>query len=218
MNKQIFFIRTAPYTYKIKNHNLYESFNVVATRKKDISLRRDSSEYFLRNIPKVVFSIDLVFCSPTKRSIKTAKFITSKPQVFHELYEVFYSMNNFINEVEFFDADKKPNVQKARTGFVQGLINNRLQESYGQAIRRVEDILKILEQVTDGKVVVVTHGFFLKIIEAYIKDKSIKNNPRRLLKYFDGKKETFKFCEGFVVDYKNKKFVFDRYIRNRKEV
>ena len=126
MNKQIFFIRTAPYTYKIKNHNLYESFNVVATRKKDISLRRDSSEYFLRNIPKVVFRADVVFCSPAKRSIKTAKFISRKPYILHELYEVFYSMNNFIKEVEFFDSEEKPNVQKARTGFVQGLIDNRL--------------------------------------------------------------------------------------------
>ena len=86
-----------------------------------------------------------------------------------------------------------------------------------EVILRIEKIL-MLSKSGEENILFISHGFFLKVIEAYIRDKSIKENPINLLKYFDGSHETFKFCEGFVVIYEREEFVFRTYIRNKSEI
>lgn len=202
---KIYFLRTAPYAYLLKGADLYDSFDLVATRKKDVGVLHQQII-----LPKNLKNISCVFSSPTKRSKQTAAFV-GKSKILESLYEVEYSMHEFITKEDFF-AGGQPNVTKARKAFVSSLITNKLQESYSSVIQRVETTLAVLSHV-EGDAVVFTHGFFLKIIEAYIHDKSINTNFQKLLHYFSGDTETFHFLEGFTVISHSGQFTFKDYVK-----
>lgn len=212
MIKQIFIIRTAPYDYQIEGMSLYESFNAVAKRKIEVSINSKAAGYFDRKLSSKIVNISSVYCSPRTRSIETAKFVSQDPQIFNELIEVKFRMEDFISEKDFFDKQGKPKVQKARKFFVFALINDNLEESYQEVMQRIELLIDKIKKDKSNKVLIFSHGFYMKIIEAYIRDNSIKSNPKKLLNYFDGSIETFKFCEGFILDQKNGKLVFNAYI------
>lgn len=210
MTKQVFIIRTAPYDYQIDGKNLYQSFNAVAKREIEVSIKPAARDLLGTDL---FFDIDSVYCSPRKRSIQTAKLITSHPKVFEELMEIGFKMEDFISEQNFYDKQGNPNVLVARKAFVKALIGSELKESYEEILRRIEFLLKLILEDKSDKVLIFSHGFFMKIIEAYIKDRSIQDNPKNLLKYFDGSSETFKFCEGFILELNDGKFEFNTYIR-----
>lgn len=212
MTKQIFIIRTAPYDYQLKGMNLYQSFNAVAKREVEVSIK-PTAAYFKSNLSLETLESDSIYCSPRKRSILTAHFVTKKPKVMNELIEVRFKMEDFIPEKDFYDKQGNPKVKKARKYFVNALINSNLEESYKEVMQRIESLLKTISQDKSEKVVIFSHGFFMKIIEAYIKDRSIDNYPKNLLKYFDGSSETFKFCEGFILELSDGEFKFNAYIR-----
>ncbi|MDO8503938.1 MAG: histidine phosphatase family protein [bacterium] len=214
MKKRIFIIRTTPYDYLIPGMNLYQSFNAVAKRKVEISVKPEAKEYFRKNLPIEILNTNSVYCSPRKRSIQTANFILSDPRVLEELIEVKFEMEDFITEKGFYDKQGNANVQKARKAFVKALVNNKLGESYKEVIQRIESLLKMISQDRSNKILVFSHGFFMKIIEAYVKDSSVKNRSKNLLKYFDGSSETFKFCGGFILEFENGEFEFNSYIKN----
>lgn len=211
--KKVIFIRTAPYNYLIEGCNLYESFDAVAKKKIDVSLRNDARIVFKKNFPRGTYKE--VFCSPRLRSKQTARFLTKNPKQLSILSEVYYGMGDFITQGDFLGKDHIPNVMRARTAFVNALIENKLGESYKNVINRVKKVLKKASK-SELNQIFISHGFFLKIIEAYIKDPSIEHAPSNLLKYFDGKGETFHFCEGFKVEFDGKKFTFKKYLRNIK--
>lgn len=214
MKKTIYFIRTAPYDYQERSKTLYESFDLVATRIKDPSLNTHAKDHFLKNIDSRYFLSADIYCSPTLRSQQTAAFVGKEYATLPELYEINYSMSDFINESEFFSNGSNPNVTKARKAFVNALLEGKTQEKFKSVIKRIKVLLQIIQTKESQKVVVFTHGFFMKVIEAYIRNAEIEKNYLLLLDYFSGDSETFKFCEGFkVVEEKTNLLVKD-YIRN----
>lgn len=217
MKQTIYFIRGAPYKYLVKGENLYRSFDKVARKDFDPDLTSESKRFFFKNIPKDILSSNLIFHSPNKRSKNTALLISRNVTELNLLSEINYSMKNFISEDEFF-KDSKPNVNRARKSFFYGLINNKLIEKYEEVIKRIEKLLIICCSSKKESILFISHGFFMKVIEVYIKDSKIKNDPNLLLNYFDGEKETFRFCEGFKLNYQNNKVTFDSYIRNKCDI
>lgn len=215
MNKIIYFLRTAPYNYQLDNYDIYDSFDLVASREANVSIIHPVINFIRPQLWSEIKNIKTIFCSPIKRSKQTAKLVGENYKTIPELYEVKYSMKQFITKKDFYKHDKL-NVTNARESFVKSLMEDNLTESYSEVIKRVEKLLLLINEVKEEKVLVFSHGFFLKIIEAYIRDESISNDPQKLLLYFDGKHETFKFGEGFVVT-KEKKYTFSRYVRNKKE-
>lgn len=213
--KKIYFLRSAPYKYAIKGEDLYDSFNEVAKKTHNPKLSSYAKNYLLTHVPDDAVVNSLVFYSPNFRSKHTAKLISPNIKKLPSLLEIGYQMEDFISKEEFF-KDNTPNVKLARMLFVNALVTNRLQEKYNSVLERIRDALDRCSKTQQTKIVVISHGFFLKVIEAFIRDPKIVRDPSRLIHYFDGTAETFKFCEGFVVEYDGKKFVFKLYIRNKK--
>lgn len=213
--KKIYILRSAPYDYLVKGKTLYESFDLVAQGKFSPKVNKEVGKQLLvptfkQKNPNDIF----VICSRQKRSIETAQFIANKIQTTNLLIEVGYKMDDFISKKSFYSKNGKPDVDKARRNFVSALIRNKLQEKYNSVINRIEKIFEIIRNTDEKYVVLISHGFFMKIIEAYIKDAEIKNSPKKLLKYFSGRHETFHFCEGFVLGEEGGTFKFKKYIRN----
>lgn len=197
MTKNISVVRTAPYNYSIAGCNLYESFNQVAKKMIDPPILASVNLLLIKKITKENSNFETVYCSPRKRSVQTAQLFSQNPTILPELSEVCYEMENFIEPDSFFSASGTPQVQRARIAFVYALVNNKLEETYQQVINRIESFLKIISKQKSNNKLIFSHGFIMKIMEAYIQDQSIKDTPSKLLQYFDGKSETFHFLEGF---------------------
>lgn len=218
MKKTAYFLRSAPYNYIVPGKNLYQSFDLVARKKYDPHLIERAGDFFKQNVPKEVFHTQESFTSSDKRCIQTADFLEVSYETSPLLSEVRYIMGNLIKESEFFEQNGKPNVNKARKVFVNNLIGNKLEESYASVISRIDKLMTIIKQNELTCITMFSHGFYLKIIEAYIKNPSIKDDPCKLLQYFNGSNETFRFCEGFKVEINNDNVKFIRYIRNKKGI
>lgn len=209
--KTLYFVRTGPYEYKIPGRDLYDSFNVVAIRECDPGLKDGATEYIAQHLSQIVPASDLILTSPTRRSSMSGKSINNTIYSSPLLYEVKYRMDNFIDRNDFY-INNVPNVTKARKAFVRALIDSELEESYSEVLKRVSSLLELVNARSATTIVLFSHGFFLKIVEAYIRDQEIITKPQKLLRYFTGEVETFKFCEGFVVEENNKSFTFRHYI------
>lgn len=201
MSKKVYLMRSAPYEYMVPGMNLYQSFDVIGKGEYEVEIDEPQLAHFAQKIPPQLKN-GVVLSSPRLRSVQTALLLTPRPVVAEELREVGYSMIEFISESEFFNADGSPNVTKARKAFVHALIEDRLSEKFAELIERIEKILARVVQMPNKKVVMISHGFFMKIFEAYMLDAEIKKEPRRLLKYFSGEKEAFHF--GDVVEFEQK--------------
>lgn len=216
MNKVIYFLRSAPYNYLIHGQNLYHSFDLVAKKIVDPPLKSGARKYFDRNVPKGVYRSNQVYTSKDQRAIQTGQFVNGNTKTLNLLKEVRYSMSNFISEQDFYGLDNKPQTDKARKAFVSALVGNHLEEGYNNLFKRIKILIKYISKEDFESVTIITHGFLLKIIEAYLRDPEVAKNPVRLLSYFSGESQTFSFCEGFVATQSQFSIRFKRYIRNKK--
>lgn len=208
--KTFIFTRSVPYSYLLPGQSLYQSFNSVATGTIDVDVSDGAAEYFNQHLGEMVKGVQKVYCSPRLSSRRTAKLSGLSPVVLTELKEVSYSMSDFISEQEFF-IDDRPQVDTARQLFVKALVQDKLSEKYGEIMSRTQRVLNLLKQENAEKVLIISHGFILKIIEAVIRDPLVASQPELLLKYFDGKHETFGFCQGFVAQIRANEITFNRY-------
>lgn len=210
--KKIFIIRTAPYEYALMGRTLYQSFNDVAKHLVETHINKNFAHLFKTyTFLKQTNNIS-VYCSPRKRSIQTAKIACIHPIIMKELSEVKFCMENFIDEENFYSKQDKPLISKARRLFINALINNKLDESFQDVIHRIESVIQTIILEKNSTIVLFSHGFYMKIFESYIRDPYIKQNPRRVLNYFDGSVETFKFCEGFSLEASDKRILFHSYL------
>lgn len=190
--KKIIVIKTAPYSYKLPGRTLYNSFDAVARNIVDPGITGTyEKEYEGKGAA--------VFCSPRRRATQSAQLISHDFTQLPELREIEYKMSNFISRKEFYRYGS-PNVTLARKRFFRALVSGNLDESFASVIARIQRVIDMVSQSSPDKVIVISHGFFIKVFEAYIHDRSIKRNPQRLLNYFDGSHESFGFGEGFEIN------------------
>lgn len=215
MRKQIIFLRSAPYDYLMGENDLYDSFDLVARGTVDPGLNEGALEKLKQVSAKLPFKPCVVYSSGLLRSRQTARVIGAKVIVREELGEVKYRMKEFISRSDFYSLEARPNINKARRLFIKSLVNNKLSESYSQVMARAMALLTLIGREPYAKIGVVSHGFFLKIVESLIRDRTIETIPLRLLNYFNGQRETFKFGEGYCVRLAKNNFSFIGYIRNK---
>ena len=80
----------------------------------------------------------------------------------------------------------------ARTKFLQDFVNNTLLEPRKRIEARIKRILKKAEY-TD--ILLVTHTFLMKILEAFIKFPDLFKYPQKLKGNFTVNKRLFDYCE-----------------------
>lgn len=196
MIKDVVFLRPLNYNYKIGDHDIYDSFDLVARRNVNPSIIPIDKATALSTAPDLLKQADVVYCSRAIRSQETAAFFSDTP-ITLPVHEIEYSMSDFIPKEDFYLPDGSPDVNKARRLFFQAFTEDRLQESFQSVIDRIKYTLQVIKEVDSEFVAVITHGFLLAVIEAYIRDPSIEEDPKKLLDYYDGSTITFHFFEGF---------------------
>jgi broad specificity phosphatase PhoE len=217
--RSIFFVRCAPYNYKVREFDLYDSFNLTAKGNIDPEIFANSSIFLKKNLPENIFKSDIIYCPPEKRTTQTAALIDkTKVCILDELKEISYIMENFISKADFYDLHRGPKVDAARQNFFNAFVVGRVLENPTAVLKRLDNVLnRIIEQESTNYSTVIMHGFLLKVLEVYLRHPIIKDNPSILLKYYSGKYIGYKFCEGFEASYKDNSLEIIKYIRNKND-
>lgn len=197
--KKIFVLRSARYNYLIGNHDLYDSFDLVAKGLVDPKLLADYKDDFLKVLRVNKISSDCVICADQRRSIQTGGMICKRVAVSNLLREVSYSMGEFIGRDNFYYKNGTPNIKAARQQLVKALVKDKLSESFSHILKRIDKIFQRANGLNCQSIVLISHGFIMKIFEIYVLHPEIKVNHSLFLKYYLGDTEAFKFCQGFVI-------------------
>ncbi|MDE1857316.1 MAG: phosphoglycerate mutase family protein [Candidatus Micrarchaeota archaeon] len=207
MAENVYLIRCAPYEYILPGMDLYESFDAVATGNYDPQIKPG----FRMAVGDDIVDYTVLY-APDTRCKQTAKLISENAQPLQQLREVGYNMSQVISRFDFIGADGHPNVQRARQGFMDALVNNRLSENYRDVAERAESLINYAADVECRNVIMVSHAFFMKFVEVYLKDNGLLNDPHVLQRYFDTSHEAYGFCGGFKARTEYGIFRFDSYI------
>jgi broad specificity phosphatase PhoE len=192
MAKRIFFMRSAPYDYSLKGFDLYDSFDRVARGEADPGINPTTI--------KISMSNAAVLCADDKRCFSTARLICARPTRSKLLSEIGYSMDQVMPKDEFFGKGSRPEIERARKGFIDALVGDRVNERYGDIMARIRSLFRLLKAAEGDDVVAVSHGFLMKAVEAYAKDGSIEREPKKIRNHFDESSIAFGFLEGFTLN------------------
>lgn len=194
--KNIMIIRSLPYTYRINGLDLYDSFDAVARREVDPHISPPTTESLAR-LKSVTEKSDLVYISDTCRSRETASFLSKSFTITPLLNEIQYSMHDFIEKDVFVTMSE--NVTYARKSFFRAYINNKLREEHKAIISRIDQIFEMIDREDAENVLLISHGFFIKLVEAYVRLPGFRFDPRQLLSLYDGSVPTYPFSGGIQI-------------------
>ncbi|MEK7497973.1 MAG: histidine phosphatase family protein, partial [Patescibacteria group bacterium] len=137
------------------------------------------------------------FCSSLIRCVQTAKATScGKTVELDDLREIKFSLHDLVSKKEF-ETDGSVLVRKR---FIEAFIKDTLLESRTQTKKRMDSLLKKLKNLPDRDYLLVSHSFYMKILQGYLCDKELFRKPRLLRKYFDPLVKTFENGEGFEFD------------------
>lgn len=143
-----------------------------------------------------------VLVSPLRRA---RECISEQGIVTSELREVPFDLKTVCTK----EAWEKEGSVAVRRGFKQAFVDDTLLVRREELLREIQDLVSMLRgmELTNNTVVVVSHSFRMKLIEAYIGTKgALANNPGLLHQYIDDSTKTYEFGEGFTTTLQGQDF------------
>ncbi len=139
-----------------------------------------------------------IFHSTQKRGLETARAFSRSQNVgdlvaLKELEEITFDLGKLLSEKEFDNLGSS----LVRKRITEAFIADELKESREEIKKRLDRLLSKLARIGDGNFLIISHSFFMKILQTYFLDQHLFNNPEVLRKHFDHTKKTFKFGCGF---------------------
>lgn len=139
-----------------------------------------------------------VYCSTLIRARQTARIISklsniNKIQETPELDEILFDLKSLLTKDDY----DKYGSNLVRQRFIEAFIKDELLESRRSIKSRVKRLLSKLDKLSDGKYILVSHSFFMKLLQIFLKHEDLFESPEILKDNFDYRKKTFNFGEGF---------------------
>ena len=174
-------------------YSRYQGYSKICLREEDPGISKNEEVL----VPKKICKI---YCSSLTRGKETAKEYTRYTnmdyEVISELNEIMFDLTALLSEEEF----EKYGNNLARKRFIDNFIDDKLMESREEIKARIDVLLENAKGLPDGDYVLISHSFLMKILETYLKDPSLFNNPKILRKHFNSSKRTYNFGQGFDFD------------------
>jgi broad specificity phosphatase PhoE len=114
-----------------------------------------------------------IYHSPSKRTRQTANYfkkilkVNSSEQL-SELNEIMFDPSQLITEKEF----AKKGMPAIREGLFRALIEDSNKETLESILNRIQKLENILRTSSAENILVITHGFFLRLIDLYFSGKA----------------------------------------------
>jgi len=216
-NLSLYFIRHGKLSLPYKDHNEmpFEILADLAIEKLNPALNTRANRKLFSKIAKIIPFKDIsrIYTGPSKRCRDSAKLISkiilkqnkrSLPiTVIRNLREVEFDLRKIYSK-KFYHPGK---IQDLNKSVLKAMLNKRYAESLAKTYQRADAIFKSIARFpkNDEKFLLITHGFFMRVLELYIKKhgaKNIKIAPQDLLRT---KRNTY--FRGFATDYKLSTFL-----------
>jgi len=138
-----------------------------------------------------------IFCSSSKRGIESARLYS---QVLKLPYKVIYGLGEIKFSLEDLLSEKVYRVRGSnlvREMFINRFVNDTLPEKRKSIKQRLDKFLTRISHLKNGRYLAISHSFIMKLMETYLKEGELFNNPEILRKYFNFRLKTFEFGSGF---------------------
>ncbi|MEK7564017.1 MAG: hypothetical protein AAB510_00395 [Patescibacteria group bacterium] len=207
MPKIIPIITSAPIKYAFDGLDTYDAFDLVSQGIKEAPL----SENVLEIIKNHKFSfplkgIKIIFTAEKGQTVETAKLfidsgITPNAKIVRTylLNGINFSMRNLISKEKFVSMPQGQALSLAREAFVIELYKNNLEESLGSIISQMNSLLSLLKD-QKGSVLCISHSFYIKLFEIYIKDRSRFLDVEILIDSFNPEHKPYEPLSGFILE------------------
>jgi len=185
--KKIVMRKTAKYDPLIPGFSRYGSYDLITRQKYQPGIVRED---------KMAEGIyDGIFASDMRRGVETAGlYHSAKPALLlPDLREVKFSLKDLLTEEEYDSGGSN----LVRQRFAERFMDDRLSENRRSIRERILALLKRLTRLQGGTYLGISHSFFMKILDIYVKDGDLFKHPTLLAKYFNTQKKTYNFQEGF---------------------
>lgn len=188
--KKVIVRKAAKYDPMTPGFSRYESYDLITRQEYQpgiVSGRRVDGEIYSH-----------ILASDLRRGVETAGLYKSKkpPLLLAYLREVCFSLRDLLTEEEYetYGSDL------VRQRFVETFKKDRLSEKRRVIEKRVLALLRTLKELPNGAYLVISHSFFMKILDIYVNGGDLFRNPALLEKHFNTRKKTYNFQEGFEFD------------------
>jgi len=169
----------------------YKGYSLIGLQKIDPRIEKGKRLNFNKNV-------SLVFCSELKRGQETAKTYGFEFKILDLLNEIKFNLGDLLAEHEY----SKFGSALVRKRFVEKFIKDELEEKRIAIKKRITNLLKLLRELPEGSYMLISHSFFMKILETYLKEDNLFEEPILVKKYFDINHKTFDFGKGFEFNVK----------------
>ncbi len=184
--KKVYFRKTTEY-YLGKDKSKTQKFLFL----KGLGLQKINPKpsHKFKNLKKDV----LIICSPLKRVLLSMSKNTNY-LIEDSLKEVLFDIFEFSSIEEF----SKEGSILIRKKFKEFFIADKLPEKRKKLFKDIRKLLIRIKKLKVKEVMILSHSFKLKLIEAYIKTNGeIENNPQLINKFIKNNDKTYNFEEGF---------------------
>lgn len=136
-----------------------------------------------------------IICSPLNR-VYLSLPMNADYEVDPSLNEVKFDLREFCTREEF----ARLSSVIVREKFKEYFIKDILPEKRNELFKSIKLFLNKLHEMNSTEIMVISHSFKLKLIEAYIKTSgAIETNPELIHEYIFSNDKTYGFEEGFDV-------------------
>lgn len=142
-----------------------------------------------------------IFCSSLKRGCQTGEAVSQELGVslikqLSELNEIKFDLRQLLSEEEFNELGS----DLVRKRFIEAFISDSLFESRDQIKQRMDYIINMMRELPEGNYLLISHSFFMKLLQVYLKSHRLFQQPEGLKQYFDPGVRTFVHGDGFVFE------------------
>lgn len=166
--------------------NINPSVNEEAARK------RIASSVLLKE------AFDVIYVSPSARTMETAKIINQYTEIknieiLDELKEILFTPKDLVDKKKY----QRSGLQAVREGLFEALENGSNTENLQDIIARISRLENKIVSTTQSSVLIITHGFLLRVLQLYFKQPKEIINAKSL-----NEAVNYDYVSGFSVSIK----------------
>ncbi len=154
---------------------------------------------YLIDVSVIEKSYDTIFHSPSLRAKQTAQYVGEMVQCHtiiesREVREIVFDPKRLVTQEEFLELG----LQAVRNGLFHALETDSNYEHRSEINTRLHTFFLKLSESAFENVLIVTHGFLLRIIELGLKNRSIKHGKYTYAELTNA--TNYSYCKGFTIE------------------
>jgi Histidine phosphatase superfamily (branch 1) len=194
----VFVRKIAQYHPEHDGLDRYDGYEEITTKRFDPPIVATDETVVLPEGVAAIVSSDAL---RAKQTVDLYTKSIALPTSFSPLFtEVTFSLKKRVTKDEY--QEYGSNLVRER--FIQAFVSDALDESREELKLRIRSCLTVIEEQKAHDLLVISHSFFMKILEIYVKtDAMLFDQPELFAEHVDPTKKLYNFNTGFDFEIEN---------------